>query len=304
MAVKRVQRLRHTSAALASFAGLDGELTIDTTNRRIALHNGGGAGTHVEFRDKTANDLLYQPLATLLTALAAATATDGVIAKTGAATVAARTLTAGNTGISVSNGGGASGNPTISVSTLLQAFHGLTATGGIAAKTGADTVAARTITGTANQISITNGDGSAGNPTIAFTTNITLPGALTLGGAITGGANVASNLELKDTAFTHSAIGTAGGAQSLDYTVAHSFSITPNATTTFSFTNPSATGKIAQFILEITNGGAQTVNWPASVDWPGGTAPTLTTSGTDILAFHTRDGGTIWHGAVIREDTQ
>lgn len=52
-----------------------------------------------------------QPLDADLTALAAL-ATAGMIARTGAGTVAARTLTAG-TGISISNGDGVSGNPTI-----------------------------------------------------------------------------------------------------------------------------------------------------------------------------------------------
>ncbi len=46
------------------------------------------------------------------------------------------------------------------------------------------------------------------------------------------------------------------------------------------------------------------MNWPASVDWAGGTAPTLTTSGTDILVFSTIDGGTIWHGMVASADTK
>jgi hypothetical protein len=50
------------------------------------------------------------------------------------------------------------------------------ATSGLVARTGAGTVAARTITGTANQVSITNGDGVSGNPTIAITTDPIIPG--------------------------------------------------------------------------------------------------------------------------------
>ena len=38
------------------------------------------------------------------------------------------------------------------------------------------------------------------------------------------------------------------------------------------------------------------MNWPGSVDWAGATAPTLTTSGVDVLVFTTVDGGTIWYG--------
>jgi hypothetical protein len=48
--------------------------------------------------------------------------------------------------------------------------------------------------------------------------------------------------------------------------------------------------------LILTNGGSQTVTWPASVDWPAATAPTLTAAGVDKLVFETVDGGTTWTG--------
>ena len=41
---------------------------------------------------------------------------------------------------------------------------------------------------------------------------------------------------------------------------------------------------------------------PASVDWVGGTAPTLTASGVDQLVFTTRDGGTTYFGFVAGLD--
>jgi hypothetical protein len=48
--------------------------------------------------------------------------------------------------------------------------------------------------------------------------------------------------------------------------------------------------------LVSVNGGAHTITWPASVNWSNGVAPTLTTSGTDILVFYTYDGGTEYYG--------
>lgn len=41
---KAIQRRRGTSAEHASFTGLLGELTIDTTNKRVVLHDGATAG--------------------------------------------------------------------------------------------------------------------------------------------------------------------------------------------------------------------------------------------------------------------
>lgn len=71
------------------------------------------------------------------------------------------------------------------------------------------------------------------------------------------------------------------------------------ATQTFTFSNPSATGRACSFTLELTNGGSQTVNWPAAVDWGDAGAPTLTASGMDTLMFWTIDGGTNWRGVLV-----
>lgn len=71
-----------------------------------------------------------------------------------------------------------------------------------------------------------------------------------------------------------------------------------SGTITFTFTNPLTSGTVTSFVLEMLNGGSQTINWPASVDWDSGVPPTLTASGTDILTFFTRDGGTTWYGFV------
>jgi len=67
-------------------------------------------------------------------------------------------------------------------------------------------------------------------------------------------------------------------------------------TQTFTFTNPSGDDISCSFTLFLTNGGSQTVNWPAAVDWAGGSAPSLTSSGVDVLTFSTLDAGTIWYG--------
>lgn len=136
-------------------------------------------------------------------------------------------------------------------------------------------------------------------------TNKTL-GAVTLSGAVTGADQTVSAINIKDYGEITNAIGSiGGGTQDIDLTAGNVVSGTVDtSTTTFTFSNPTASDEGCSFTLVLTNGGSQTVNWPASVDWAGGTAPTLTASGVDILTFFTIDGGTTWFGFTAGLDMQ
>jgi len=129
---------------------------------------------------------------------------------------------------------------------------------------------------------------------------------ITLGAALSGADQTVSRVNLQDYGEVTNAIGSVGGGtQDIDVTLGNNVTATVDtSTTTFTFSNPTASDELCGFTLFLTNGGSQTVNWPATVDFPGGTAPTLTASGVDILVFVTTDGGTIWHGMASSLDSK
>jgi hypothetical protein len=92
--------------------------------------------------------------------------------------------------------------------------------------------------------------------------------------------------------------GNATTVNSRDGTV---FSHTLTENTTFTFSNPAASGKASGLSLKIVQDASAsgfTVTWPAAVDWAGGSAPSLTStaSAVDQFVFYTHDGGVTWYG--------
>ena len=146
------------------------------------------------------------------------------------------------------------------------------------------------------------GAGSAHGTTTAIAVDSAAD--MIIGGYINFQDEQAIRPEIKDYAETVNAIGgTGGGTQDIDVTAGNVVTATVDTSTnTFTFSDPSATGKACSFTLILTNGGSQTVNWPSSVDWADGDAPSLTSSGVDILTFTTVDAGTIWYGFAAGTD--
>lgn len=99
--------------------------------------------------------------------------TAGIATRTAADTWTTRSLVQPAAGITITNPAGIAGDPTFALANDLAGVEGLAATG-LATRTAADTWTTRTITGTANKITVTNGDGVAGAPTL------TIPDAVTL----------------------------------------------------------------------------------------------------------------------------
>lgn len=108
------------------------------------------------------------------TAASLESAGTGIVVKTAANTITARSFAVSGSGLSLTNGSGVSGDPTLSLSGLPLVLANTTGTGLLAVNGAALTPL--TITGTASEIAVTSGDGSSGNPIIGIATNPVLPG--------------------------------------------------------------------------------------------------------------------------------
>jgi len=100
---------------------------------------------------------------------------------------------------------------------------------------------------------------------------------------------------------SYNAVTSTSNAATVDCETGNVFSHTLTENTTFTFSNPPASGTAYAFSLRIiqdASASGYTVTWPAAVDWPSATAPTLTAtaSAVDWFVFSTVDGGTTWYG--------
>jgi len=129
------------------------------------------------------------------------------------------------------------------------------------------------------------------------TTKTTADAALpTTGGTMTGEITATTQT------WTHSANGATGAAFVMDLDSAMCFSATVDQATSITFSNEPASGTGVFVVLELTNGGAFGITWDANLKWAGGTEPSWTTSGVDIVTFFTRDAGANWYGALAIAD--
>lgn len=159
------------------------------------------------------------------------------------------------------------------------------------------------LTATASELNIL--DGATVTTAEVNYLDITTLGTSEASKAVTADANgdvlLSEELKAKSYNETYAAVTSSSNATTVDCEAGNSFSHTLTENTTFTFSNPPATGTAYAFSIEIiqdASASGYTVTWPSSVDFPAATAPTLTAtaSAVDVFVFTTRDGGTTWYG--------
>ncbi len=165
-----------------------------------------------------------------------------------------------------------------------------------------------TVTGASSPVAIPDGNVKAihihGTDMTVIADDATQTGALLADGTVaaTGDFDWADNVigraELKDYSETKTAPAAAATID-LDLENGNVFAPILDQNTTFTFSNPPASGVAGSFTLIIDQGaGGFTVTMPASVVWEEGDGPAFSTtaSAVDMVSFLTIDGGTTWYG--------
>ena len=174
-------------------------------------------------------------------------------------------------------------------------------------------------TGTVNGLTLTGTVTGSGNLTLGGTLSVDLSTATVTGTlpvarggtgvtTSTGTGNVVlsvspelTGLPFVNGSFRSNVVALAGTA--IDCATGNYFTRTVSGAASWSFSNIPAS-RAYSFILELTNGGTGTQTWFTNTRWAGGTAPTLTSAGVDLLGFITDDGGSNWRGVLLMKDSK
>ena len=154
------------------------------------------------------------------------------------------------------------------------------------------------ITSTASELNIL--DGVTATATELNYLDITTLGTTEASKAVTADANGVITFD-NGISEEYTAVTSSSNATTVNLRDGTNFSHTLTENTTFTFSNPASSGKTSSFTLKLVqdaSASGYTVTWPAAVDWPSATAPTLTAtaSAVDYFVFITHDGGTTWYG--------
>ena len=179
---------------------------------------------------------------------------NGVLVKSGS-TVISRSIAVSGAGLSATNGDGVSGNPTIALTGNLLTLASASGTG-LVAINGSSSLSILSIIGTTDQISVANGNGASGSPTIAIANNPVLPGSASLTLPIGGTAQrpagvngmIRYNTDLNAVeVYANSLWGTVASGVGVSSFSGGSTGLTPNT--------PTTGGIVLAGVLNASNGG-------------------------------------------------
>jgi len=278
---KQVQFRRGTTSQHSTFTGVVGEITVDTDKNTAVVHDGSTAGGH--------------PLATSLADLGV-TASAADLNATDVTTLgtveASKVVTADANGdVTFPDGEKA----IFGAGSDLQIYHD-----------GSNSYISDQGTGNLRILAEDFRVVDAANSETMIQANVDgdvrlyYDAALKLATTSTG-IDVTGELIADSYNETYAAVTSSSNATTVDCEAGNAFSHTLTENTTFTFSNPPASGTAYSFSIEIiqdASASGYTVTWPSSVDWPSATAPTLTAtaSAKDVFIFTTRDGGSNWYG--------
>jgi hypothetical protein len=118
-----------------------------------------------------------------------------------------------------------------------------------------------------------------------FQGTVTIPsGAAIAGYAPSASPTITGRTQSDAYSYTVIALGNQSGTLNLNLTNASEWTVTVTGNLTFAFTNSLASNTSQVIYLRLTNAGAYNIYWPTSTQFAAGTAPTFTTSGTDLIA--------------------
>jgi hypothetical protein len=218
--------------------------------------------------------------------LAKSSSSTRYLSNTGAANIPAWAqvdLTTGVTGVLPGANGGLSTD--ISASTNGQI---------LIARTSDHTLVLSAITGTSNQVVVTNGAGTITLSTPQSIGTASTPQFARLGlGTGAGSTAVVTTTGIFDTGYFDN--GNSGTTKTITWTAGMNQKITMNNDCTFTFASPIASGTRFTLVVIQDGVGSHVVTWPGSVVWKGGAAPTLTaTAGKADLIYFVYNGSTYY----------
>lgn len=280
--------LTNTGVTAGTYQGI----TLDAQGRATAavdkryVVGPASATDHAITRWDTASGLLVQDSNVIVSDTGLITTPDDIAVNGGNITTTALTADVFNVTAKTVNIGGAATKVEIGAATGTTSVNNNLKVDG---NTTLGLAAADTITSNASTMAIPNNLNIDGNTLMIDAANDRVG---------FGTATPLASVDVNGTAVSN--LVTVAGS-TLDLALGQVFSKTVAGALTWDFANVPA-GRATTVVLHLRNGGSAAQTWPAEVKWPSGVAPTLTNPGTDVLVFHTPNGGTAWRANIFGKD--